>query len=123
MFKDKLKKYMVENYSTCPYCLSLVEKNNAAMHSHFHRINNDKTLLDIASLFSNSAGVHTQIFPSSSSAEPKEMEEQSFYCVYCKEKVYTNMYRIKVSDSGRRMAQGNCPRCNGKINRILGKEN
>jgi hypothetical protein len=31
-------------------------------------------------------------------------------------------YQIKVSDSGRRMAQGKCPRCTTKVNRILGKD-
>jgi len=42
------------------------------------------------------------------------------YCVKCKEKRdFTG--EIKVSDSGRRMAQGICPVCGTKLNRILGK--
>ena len=46
-----------------------------------------------------------------------------FYCVTCKEKVVTDDYRIKISDSGRRMAQGMCPRCKKtKVNKILGKD-
>jgi len=44
----------------------------------------------------------------------------SAYCVICKENVeFTGV--VRTSDSGRRMAQGNCPRCNTKVNRILGK--
>lgn len=47
-----------------------------------------------------------------------------FYCVTCKHKVVTDDYRVKISDSGRRMAQGMCPYCKKtKINRILGKDN
>jgi hypothetical protein len=43
-----------------------------------------------------------------------------FYCVKCKEKSdFTG--EIKVSESGRRMAQGICPVCGTKLNRILGK--
>lgn len=46
-----------------------------------------------------------------------------FYCVSCKTKVVTSDYRIKISDSGRRMAQGMCPQCKKtKVNRILGKD-
>jgi hypothetical protein len=42
------------------------------------------------------------------------------YCVKCKEKKnFTG--QVKVSDSGRRMAQGICPTCGTKLNRILGK--
>ncbi len=42
------------------------------------------------------------------------------YCVKCKEKRdFTG--EVKVSDSGRRMAQGTCPVCGTKLNRILGK--
>lgn len=42
------------------------------------------------------------------------------YCVYCKDKTeFTG--KIRVSDSGRRMATGKCPRCGQKVNRILGK--
>jgi hypothetical protein len=42
------------------------------------------------------------------------------YCVKCKEKKnFTG--EVKVSDSGRRMAQGICPTCGTKLNRILGK--
>ena len=44
----------------------------------------------------------------------------SAYCVKCKENVeFTGV--IRTSDSGRQMAQGNCPRCDTKVNRILGK--
>ena len=42
------------------------------------------------------------------------------YCVKCKAKRdFTG--EIKVSASGRRMAQGICPVCGTKVNRILGK--
>jgi Domain of unknown function (DUF5679) len=42
------------------------------------------------------------------------------YCVKCKEKrEFTG--EVKVSESGRRMAQGICPVCGTKLNRILGK--
>ncbi|MBA3741396.1 DUF5679 domain-containing protein [Sporichthya sp.] len=42
------------------------------------------------------------------------------YCVKCKEKRdFTG--EVKVSDSGRRMAQGICKVCGTKLNRILGK--
>lgn len=44
----------------------------------------------------------------------------SAYCVTCKENVeFTG--RVRRSDSGRQMAMGNCPRCNTRVNRILGK--
>jgi len=42
------------------------------------------------------------------------------YCVKCKEKRdFTG--EVRVSQSGRRMAQGTCPVCGTKLNRILGK--
>jgi hypothetical protein len=42
------------------------------------------------------------------------------YCVKCKEKRdFTG--EVKVSESGRRMAQGICPVSGTKLNRILGK--
>lgn len=42
------------------------------------------------------------------------------YCVKCKEKrEFTG--EVKVSESGRRMAQGVCGVCGTKLNRILGK--
>ena len=43
------------------------------------------------------------------------------YCVKCKEKRDFEG-TVKVSDSGRRMAQGICPVCGTKVNRILGKK-
>jgi hypothetical protein len=42
------------------------------------------------------------------------------YCVKCKAK-RTYEGEVKTSESGRRMAQGICPVCGTKINRILGK--
>lgn len=42
------------------------------------------------------------------------------YCVKCKEKT-TFVGEIITSDSGRRMAKGNCPKCGTPVNRILGK--
>lgn len=42
------------------------------------------------------------------------------YCVKCREKRdFTG--EVKVSESGRRMAQGPCPVCGTTMNRILGK--
>ena len=42
------------------------------------------------------------------------------YCVKCKEKRSFEGH-VKVSESGRRMAQGICPVCGTKVNRIWGK--
>ena len=42
------------------------------------------------------------------------------YCVKCKEKRHFTG-EVKISVSGRRMAQGTCPTCGTKVNRILGK--
>lgn len=44
------------------------------------------------------------------------------YCVKCKDKIAMENGRIRVSDSGRRMAQGTCAVCGTKVNRILGRE-
>src|SRR5579883_1897800 len=37
------------------------------------------------------------------------------YCVKCKEKRHFTG-EVKISDSGRRMAQGTCPKCGTKVN-------
>lgn len=42
------------------------------------------------------------------------------YCVKCKE-VREFEGIIKTSDSGRRMAQGRCPVCDSKVQKILGR--
>jgi hypothetical protein len=42
------------------------------------------------------------------------------YCVNCKERREFEGI-VKTSDSGRKMAMGNCPVCGTKVNRILGK--
>ena len=42
------------------------------------------------------------------------------YCVKCKEKRKFEG-EVRTSESGRRMAQGPCPVCGTKVNRILGK--
>jgi hypothetical protein len=47
-------------------------------------------------------------------------ETYNGYCVKCKEKRDFEG-EVKVSESGRRMAQGPCPVCGTKMNRILGK--
>jgi hypothetical protein len=47
-------------------------------------------------------------------------ESYNGYCVKCKEKRDFEG-EVKVSESGRRMAQGLCPVCGTKMNRILGK--
>jgi hypothetical protein len=47
-------------------------------------------------------------------------EKYEGYCVKCKEKREFDG-EVKVSESGRRMAQGPCPVCGTKMNRILGK--
>ena len=49
-----------------------------------------------------------------------EKYQGEFYCVKCKEKRDFDG-EVKVSESGRRMAQGPCPVCGTKMNRILGK--
>ena len=52
--------------------------------------------------------------------KPEEDYEGKAHCVKCKENVGFKG-KIKVSDSGRRMAYGNCPKCKTKVNRVLGK--
>ena len=47
-------------------------------------------------------------------------ETYNGYCVKCKEKRDFEG-EVRVSESGRRMAQGTCPVCGTKMNRILGK--
>jgi hypothetical protein len=47
-------------------------------------------------------------------------ETYNGYCVKCKEKRDFEG-EVVVSDSGRRMAKGQCPVCGTKMNRILGK--
>ena len=47
-------------------------------------------------------------------------ESYNGYCVKCKDKRDFDG-EVKVSESGRRMAQGTCPVCGTKMNRILGK--
>ena len=47
-------------------------------------------------------------------------ESYNGYCVKCKEKRDFDG-EVKVSEKGTRMAQGPCPTCGTKMNRILGK--
>src|SRR5215210_3909604 len=47
-------------------------------------------------------------------------ETYNGYCVKCKEK-RDFQGEVVTSDSGRRMAKGECPVCGTKMNRILGK--
>ena len=49
------------------------------------------------------------------------VEATKAYCVKCKENNPIKDKVVKVSDSGRRMAQGVCPNCGTRVNRILGK--
>ena len=49
-----------------------------------------------------------------------EIYKGEAYCVKCKAKREFEG-TVKVSESGRRMAQGICPTCGTKVNRILGK--
>ncbi len=52
-------------------------------------------------------------------ADESESYTGEAYCVKCKEKrAFTGHV---VEKNGRRMAQGICPVCNTKVNRILGK--
>ena len=55
--------------------------------------------------------------------EETPMADESYtgeaYCVKCKEK--REFTGVVVEKNGRRMAQGICPVCNTKVNRILGK--
>jgi hypothetical protein len=44
----------------------------------------------------------------------------SAYCVICKVNVNFDGF-VRVSDSGRKMAQGTCDNCGTKVNRILGE--
>ena len=61
-------------------------------------------------------GAHTPV----DDQEDPVAETYNGYCVKCKEKRDFEG-EVKVSDSGRRMAQGTCPVCGTKMNRILGK--
>ncbi len=56
----------------------------------------------------------------STRVEDHVAESYNGYCVKCKEKRDFDG-EVKVSESGRRMAQGLCPVCGTKMNRILGK--
>ncbi len=47
-------------------------------------------------------------------------ETYNGYCVKCKEKRDFDG-QVVVNDKGTRMAQGSCPVCGTKMNRILGK--
>lgn len=63
------------------------------------------------------AGMSNQV---KEDAEMAETYTGQAYCVKCKEKRdFTG--EVRVSESGRRMAQGTCPVCGTKVNRILGK--
>ena len=70
----------------------------------------------------NAAGVSRRGPEQSGEGGPEMAEKYTgeAYCVKCKEKRdFTG--EIRVSESGRRMAQGTCPVCGTKLNRILGK--
>jgi hypothetical protein len=56
----------------------------------------------------------------STESEDHVAENYNGYCVKCKQKRDFEG-EVKVSESGRRMAQGLCPVCGTKMNRILGK--
>ena len=56
----------------------------------------------------------------STESEDHVADTYNGYCVKCKEKRDFEG-EVKVSESGRRMAQGTCPVCGTKMNRILGK--
>ena len=51
---------------------------------------------------------------------PAETQTYGGYCVKCKEKREFEG-TVKLSATNRRMAQGTCPVCGTKMNRILGK--
>jgi hypothetical protein len=50
----------------------------------------------------------------------KPMNELHAYCVTCKSMQTTQAFQLIKTDSGRGMAFGQCPLCDGKIQRILG---
>jgi hypothetical protein len=56
----------------------------------------------------------------STESEDNVADTYNGYCVKCKEKRDFEG-EVKTSESGRRMAQGTCPVCGTKMNRILGK--
>jgi hypothetical protein len=58
--------------------------------------------------------------PTSKEAVMAETWSGEFYCVKCKEKRSAEG-EIRVNDKGTKMAQGVCPVCGTKLNRILGK--
>ena len=53
--------------------------------------------------------------------KPEKSYKGKAYCIICKENVPFSG-KIKVTDSGRRMAYGTCPACGTKVNRILPKK-
>lgn len=55
-------------------------------------------------------------------ADNVDTSKTEAYCVFCKETVPMLAERIKISDSGRRMAMGYCAYCSKKVNKILGRE-
>ena len=74
-------------------------------------------------------GARVPCLPTGAGREPRHplrtkeigvAESYNGYCVKCKEKRDFEG-EVKVSESGRRMAQGTCPVCGTKMNRILGK--
>lgn len=72
----------------------------------------------VVSTPSNDVGIHSGIKLSANETYYPALDA---YCVKCKEKRGMQEMKIKVSDSGRRMAQGRCAVCGTKMNRILGK--
>jgi len=62
----------------------------------------------------------TRTPPSRRDMEDPVADSYNGYCVKCKDKRDFDG-EVKVSESGRRMAQGTCPVCGTKMNRILGK--
>jgi hypothetical protein len=41
------------------------------------------------------------------------------YCVKCRAKVQVKAGTVKVSENGRKMVQGVCPKCGTKVTRFL----
>jgi hypothetical protein len=53
--------------------------------------------------------------------EEVAMESYEGYCVKCREKRTFEGQEVELAN-GRRAAQGTCPTCGTKMNRILGKK-
>lgn len=131
LFKKKVQSIVVEcNHNMCSPRVQ-TERSFANVHDELDKIYHETSIRKVE-LNNLEAYVHAAIGALQEHVaevvdnllkpeEPKDVR-QTFngYCIKCREK-QDFKGTIITSDSGRRMAQGYCPVCNTKMNRILGK--